>query len=177
MTEPVDAIKTLLPFAQALVDLGAKLEALAGLDTQLTEAKKKLEATKQEHSSTKAAAEAAAKAAADAKAEADSYTATRSAEIDAKHQQSLAQIEESRAKAALEAKNLSDKATADAAAKKLESEKVAAATIAKAHADAKAIVDEHTALTEKTVAARSGYSIAKTALEEINAKLDSIRRH
>jgi colicin import membrane protein len=177
MTEPVDAIKLLQPFAQALVDLGPKLEALGRLDTMLIEANKKLADIKQEQADTKAATEASIKAAADAKAEVDKHAATRTAEIDDHHQKSMTAIEEARAKAAAEAKMLMDNATESAAAKKLESEKVASATIAKAQADAEAIKKEHADLTEATIAARTNYSVAKSTLDDINAKLDSIRRH
>jgi hypothetical protein len=176
MSEPVDVIKTLLPFAHAIVELGDKLDALAGLDSQLSEATKALNAAKQQHADTKAAAEAASKAAADARAGADLYTSQRNIEIADNHRKSMAAIEEASNKAKLDAKAVLDNAAEIAAAKKLESERVAAETIAKAQADAQALADEHADLTAKTVAARSEYATAKGLLDEINARLDQHRR-
>lgn len=175
MSEPVDVIKTLLPFASAIVELDGKLDALADLNSQLDASKKELDRCKQEAANAKATTEAAIKATADAKAEAERHVAERNAEIATNHSQSMAAIQDARNKAAEDAKALLDNAQTNAAAHKADAEQIAAATIAKAQADAQSLADEHADLTEKTVAARSEYATAKQLLDDIKAKLDQHR--
>ena len=176
MSEPVDVIKTLLPFASAIVELGDKLDALADLNSQLDASKKELDRRKQEAANAKATTEAAIKATANAKAEAAKHVAERNAEIATNHSQSMAAIQDARNKAAEDAKALLDNAQTNAAAHKADAEQIAAATIAKAQADAQSLADEHADLTAKTIEARSAYGESKRLLDDINARLDQHRR-
>lgn len=174
--EAADTLRIVLPFAAALVELGDKIETLAGLDGQLEETTRKLAAAKKEHAIVKDDAETAKIAAQQARQDADQYVADRKAEIEAQHKQSMDEIAAARSNADMEAKSIRDQADTDARDKLAAAETTAAETIAKAHANAEAIQNEHADLTAKTVQARADYAEASKALEEINARLDNIRR-
>ncbi len=156
--------------------MGSNLDALANLDSQVADARKELEKTRQQHAEVKANAELALKQAEAAKAETDKHHAARIAEIEAEHNKSITAIGEASSNSSAQAKALLDNATQAAAAKTSEAQQAADAIVAKAKADAEAIKTEHADLTAKTVAARSDYAEAKRLLDEINARLDQHRR-
>jgi hypothetical protein len=174
--EATDLIKTLLPFASAIVEIGEKLDSLAPLDLQLVETTNALNTAKKQHAETKAATEAAIKAATDAKITAKGYADQRTAEIDTHHRQSMLDIAKASDEATAKAKDLLDKANVDAAAKQAESERAATATIEKAQADVAALKAENAELAEKTVIARADYAATKQLLDDINARLDQHRK-
>ena len=173
--ELADKIKIITPFAAAVAELSESLDDLAALDSSVAKGKKDLASIKAEQDTIKADIAKQTAALAEAKKNHEQNVADTMAKIARDNQAKADEFENYKKQQTALLAQARAKHESDLTMQRDAIAREAAGIVEDAQNEADAIRKEYSSLVPQTEAARAAYAEAKRVLDDINARIDSLR--